>query len=98
MPTEKEIEAALAAWDSIPRHKDLDGRQRMRAALEAAETVRNENLAAMAENIRQANAFAIAQWPCSDKEAANEVKRILGEGCEVQLSGIPGQRAGHENK
>lgn len=34
----------------------------------------------------------------TDKEAANEVKRILGEGCEVQLSGIPGQRAGHENK
>lgn len=31
MPTEKEIEAALAAWDSIPRHKDLDGRQRMRS-------------------------------------------------------------------
>lgn len=29
MPTEKEIEAALAAWDSIPRHKDLDGRQRL---------------------------------------------------------------------
>ncbi len=43
MPTEKEIEAALAAWDSIPRHKDLDGRRRMRAALEAAERVRNEN-------------------------------------------------------
>lgn len=34
MPTEKEIEAALAAWDSIPRHKDLDGRQRKRKDLE----------------------------------------------------------------
>lgn len=52
MPTEKEIEAAMAAWDSIPRHKDLDGRQRMRAALEAAERVRkeaNENRDHMAE-------------------------------------------------
>ena len=42
MPTEKEIEAAMAAWDSIPRHKDLDGRQRMRAALEAAGRVGKE--------------------------------------------------------
>lgn len=26
----------------------------------------------------------------TDKEAAGEVKRILDEGCEVQLSGNPG--------
>lgn len=43
MPTEKEIEAALAAWDRTRRHLDPDGRLRMRAALEAAERVRNEN-------------------------------------------------------
>lgn len=35
-------------------------------AFEAAEMVQNENLAVVSENIRQANAFAIAQWPCSN--------------------------------
>lgn len=43
MPTENGIEAALAAWDRTRRYLDPDGRLRMRAALEAAERVRNEN-------------------------------------------------------
>ena len=68
MPTEKEIEAALAAWDSIPRHKDLDGRQRMKITI----TWRNDS----PDTIWAKLAERLGREP-TDKEAANEVRRIF---------------------
>lgn len=43
-PTEEQVEKALKAWDSIPKHRDPSGRERMKAALK---TILNEQPSAL---------------------------------------------------